>query len=236
MKNNQKGFISHFLLGALFVVVIGAVAGGFLYVKNQNQEDVKKDQAISEANSKISKLESNSSIPEGWQTFTIGGGQKAVLPKDYKLSQELNGTYLFSNPNEQYDNVFLPKIAVHQYSAPSINYNTFSYDAYCQLNNGTWSAYNNANNVQTADTSTAAKNACSKIESESSNGVNYYSFENQDGYKYHAAYVVKAGPNYYVLNFEKYFNNYGNDAIQASAAAAKKSMIDTAEKIVLANK
>ncbi len=235
LKSNERGVISHIMLGLLFVIVIGAIVAGFLYVRKQNQDNTKKDQAIQAANSQIEALKGKTSIPQDWKPFPIGDGQKAVLPNYYKLDQEINGTFLFSDPDGHYDDNFSPKIAVHQHSLPSINYKTFSYDTYCQFNGTAWVAYTNASNTQTADKSAAAVSACAKITAESIDGIKYYAFENTDGYNYHAAYAVKAGSNYYVLSYEKYFNGYGSEAIDAAATGVKKSMLITLEKIVSAN-
>lgn len=206
------------------------IAASFFYIKKQDQDSAKKDQEIKNASAQIESLKKSTSIPEDWKTFILSDSKTTILPNDYKLDKHINGTFLYSSQDDPV------KIAVHQYSMPSINYKTFSYDTYCQFNGTSWVAYSNVSGAQTEDKSATALSACKKVTSETSNGVNFYSFEDTEGYSYHLAYVVKVGTMYYVLNYEKYFNGYGDEAIQAMAVEYKKTMTKTVEKIVSANK
>lgn len=226
---NELGFVDHILIGVLLIAVIGFGAFGYMYVKDQSKKNAAKEGQITSANQQISELKNSQKIPDGWKKFALGDSVSAILPNDYQQDQALNGTYVFKKSGSSIS------ISVHVNSLPSINSKIFAYDAYCQLNGTTWKSFVNKNGAQTEETSGASINTCNKIVSAKSNGIDYYLFEEIDGFNDHIAYAVKAGSHYYVVNAEDYYNNYGEEAVKAMSIDINKTIKEMVEKIYQAN-
>jgi type II secretory pathway pseudopilin PulG len=226
----QNGFVHVLLLVILFIVVVAISIFAYQYVKKQNKDNVAKSQAIQAANAQLAKLKADQKIPEDWKTYPLADGKTVVLPNNYHQEQVIYGTYIFKISGSDSD------IAIHMPSSqPSINNRIFSYESYCQLNGTSWQSFTNTNGVQTKDKSAVSTAACAKISTASSNGIQYYTYEEMTKDTDHIAFVAKAGENYFVLNYQKYFNNYGTDAISAISIDQNKTMKTLTEKLVQAN-